>query len=100
MRSPHTRGLSTSPCRRVTSRPHRLTAGNVLNADLDSVLSSPRWAEASASIPRRTDPTACHPDCQPSNSDSCDPGKNDPCDPMGYAPTTLGAPAAAVPVLL
>lgn len=77
-----------------------LTAGNVLNAGLDSVLSSPRWAEASASIPRRKDPTACHPDCQPSNSDSCDPGKNDPCDPMGYAPATLGAPAAAVPVLL
>ncbi|MFB8401139.1 radical SAM protein [Streptomyces sp. NPDC055912] len=77
-----------------------LTAGSVLNVGLASVLSSPRWAEASASIPRRTDPTACHPDCQPSNSDSCDPGKNDPCDPMGYAPAMTGQPAAAVPALL
>ncbi|MER6196057.1 radical SAM protein [Streptomyces sp. NPDC001586] len=77
-----------------------LTAGSVLNASLASVLSGPRWAEVSASIPRRTDLTACHPDCQPSNSDSCDPGKNDPCEPMGYAPAMTGSPAAAVPALL
>ncbi|MDV9202529.1 hypothetical protein R6M67_46060, partial [Streptomyces sp. Wh19] len=77
-----------------------LTAGSVLDAGLASVLSGPRWAEASASIPRRTDPTACHPDCQPSNSDSCDPGKNDPCDPMGYAPAMTGPPAGTVPAHL
>ncbi|MGW3061758.1 radical SAM protein [Streptomyces goshikiensis] len=77
-----------------------LTAGNVQGAGPASVLSGPRWAEASASIPRRTGPTACHPDCQPSNSDSCDPGKNDPCDPMGYAPAEPGAPAVAVPALV
>ncbi|MFJ5635292.1 radical SAM protein [Streptomyces goshikiensis] len=77
-----------------------LTAGNVQSASLASVLSSPQWAAASASIPRRTGPTACHPDCQPSNSDSCDPGKNDPCDPMGYAPPAPGSPVAAVPALV
>ncbi|MFE6496295.1 radical SAM protein [Streptomyces sp. NPDC057748] len=77
-----------------------LTAGSVLDAGLAPVLSGPRWAEASASIPRRTGPTACHPDCQPSNSDSCDPGKNDPCDPMGYAPAMTGPPAATVPAHL
>ncbi|MFD7034025.1 radical SAM protein [Streptomyces sp. NPDC059917] len=76
-----------------------LTAGNVLDTGLAQVLSSSRWAEASASIPRRTDPTACHPDCQPSNSDSCDPGKNDACDPMGYAPAMTASPATAVPAL-
>lgn len=76
-----------------------LTAGSVLDVGLASVLSGPRWAEASASIPRRTDPMACHPDCQPSNSDSCDPGKNDPCDPMGYAPAAA-VPATVVPALL
>ncbi|MFF8617107.1 hypothetical protein [Streptomyces sp. NPDC015350] len=63
-----------------------LTAGRVLDAGLAQVLSGPRWAEASGSVPRRSGPTACHPDCQPSSSDSCDPGKNDTCDPMGYAP--------------
>ncbi|MEW2418125.1 hypothetical protein AB0953_31140 [Streptomyces sp. NPDC046866] len=77
-----------------------LNAGSVLYSGLACVLSSPRWAEASAGIPGRTGPTACHPDCQPSNSDSCDPGKNDPCDPMGYAPAAPGSPAAAVPALL
>ncbi|MFK0047736.1 radical SAM protein [Streptomyces sp. NPDC090741] len=77
-----------------------LTAGSVLDDGLDQVLSGPRWAEASGSVLRRTGPTACHPDCQPSNSDSCDPGKNDPCDPMGYAPAMTGSPAAAVPALL
>ncbi|MFF1717361.1 radical SAM protein [Streptomyces sp. NPDC058268] len=83
-----------------------LTAGSVLNADLQSVLSSARWAEACANVPRRRDPTACHPDCQPADSDSCDPGKNDPCNPMGYAPaatataTATATPAADVPTLL
>lgn len=77
-----------------------LTAGSVLDASLATVLSGQRWAEASGSVPRRSGPTACHPDCQPSNSDSCDPGKNDPCDPMGYAPAMTSSPAAAVPVLL
>ncbi|MFB7256886.1 radical SAM/SPASM domain-containing protein [Streptomyces nojiriensis] len=77
-----------------------LTAGNVRGTGLAAVLSGPRWAAASASIPRRTGPTACHPDCQPSNSDSCDPGKNDPCDPMGYAPAAPVSPAAAVPALV
>ncbi|MBM9624774.1 radical SAM protein [Streptomyces zhihengii] len=77
-----------------------LTAGNVQGAGLESVLSSPRWAQASASIPQRTEATACHPDCQPSDSDSCDPGKNDPCDPMGYAPLAPGSPAAAVSALV
>ncbi|MFE6274091.1 radical SAM protein [Streptomyces goshikiensis] len=77
-----------------------LTAGSVLDAGLAQVLSGPRWAEASASIPRPMGPTACDPDCQPAHSDSCDPGKNTPCDPMGYAPAMTGSPAAAVPALL
>ncbi|MCQ1582420.1 radical SAM protein [Streptomyces parvus] len=77
-----------------------LTAGSVLNADLESVLSSAQWAQASASVPRKTDPTACNPDCQPADSDSCDPGKNDPCNPMGYAPAVTASPAAGVPTLL
>ncbi|MEU6895890.1 radical SAM protein [Streptomyces sp. NPDC046557] len=77
-----------------------LTAGSVQHTGLAQVMSGPRWAEASASIPRRANPTACHPDCQPSNSDSCDPGKNDPCDPMGYAPAAPGSSAAAVPALV
>jgi sulfatase maturation enzyme AslB (radical SAM superfamily) len=42
-----------------------LTAGSVLNADLESVLSSAQWAEATASVPRKTIATACSPDCQP-----------------------------------
>ncbi|MFF3015402.1 SPASM domain-containing protein [Streptomyces sp. NPDC057939] len=75
-----------------------LTTGNVQEADLASVLSGPRWAEVSASVPRHTGPTSCHPDCQPANPDSCDPGKNTPCDPMGYAPAT-DSPVAAVPAL-
>ncbi|MFF8618259.1 radical SAM protein [Streptomyces sp. NPDC015350] len=77
-----------------------LTAGSVLNTDLESVLSSARWAEATTSIPRRTDPAACHPDCQPADSDSCDPGKNTPCNPMGYAPAVTGVPATGAPTLL
>ncbi|WP_167163144.1 radical SAM protein [Streptomyces sp. MBT27] len=76
-----------------------LTAGSVLNNSLETVLSSDRWAAAAASIPRRTNPTACAPDCQPADSDSCDPGKSTPCNPMGYAPTVTGTPAAADPTL-
>ncbi|MGW2990064.1 radical SAM protein [Streptomyces goshikiensis] len=76
-----------------------LTAGSVLNVGLAAVLSGPQWAQASANVPRRTGPTACHPDCQPADSDSCDPGKNTPCDPMGSTPTTPSQ-AAAVPELV
>lgn len=74
-----------------------LTAGNVLDAGLAQVLSGPRWARVSASIPRRPDSEPCHPDCQPSDSDSCDPGKSDPCAPVSYVPAGFGSSAAAVP---
>lgn len=77
-----------------------LTAGSVLTASLETVLSSVQWAQVSAKVPRKMDPTACHPDCQPSDSDSCDPGKNTPCNPMGYAPAVTGAPAVGVSRLL
>ncbi|MFI6645670.1 radical SAM protein [Streptomyces sp. NPDC050504] len=76
-----------------------LTAGSVLDTSLNAVLSSARWAEASASVPRKTDPTACAPDCQPADSDSCDPGKSEPCNPMGYAPAATGSPATDAPTL-
>ncbi|MFE1190129.1 radical SAM/SPASM domain-containing protein [[Kitasatospora] papulosa] len=65
-----------------------LTAGNVQGGSLETVLASPRWAEATASIPRRTGLKPCAPDCEPASSDSCAPAKGNPCGPMEFTPAS------------
>ncbi|MFF7098181.1 radical SAM protein [Streptomyces rubradiris] len=57
-----------------------LTGGSVKDAggSLAAVLSSPRWRELAASVPRSAGP--CPPDCSP-NDDSCGPSSGDTCDP-------------------
>ncbi|MGV9456359.1 radical SAM protein [Streptomyces sp. NPDC003635] len=49
-----------------------LTAGDVRHGSLKAVLSSPRWAEIAASIPRPHGADPCTPDCAP-NDDTCKP---------------------------
>ncbi|MFE7116609.1 radical SAM/SPASM domain-containing protein [Streptomyces sp. NPDC057654] len=62
-----------------------LTAGSVKHTSLASVLSSSRWAKATARVPLPA-PTACKPsDCEPAASDGCSPSKDKPCGPMGLS---------------
>ncbi|MGW1290529.1 SPASM domain-containing protein [Streptomyces sp. NPDC002586] len=58
-----------------------LTAGNVKNRSLASVLSSDRWAETAARIPRPTMAGPCAPDCAPNDDSSCGPDNSGPCGP-------------------
>ncbi|MFI6278123.1 radical SAM protein [Streptomyces sp. NPDC050988] len=58
-----------------------LTAGNVKDASLASVLASDRWAEVTASIPRRAGAAPCPPDCAPNDDSSCGPDNSGPCGP-------------------
>ncbi|MFF5538500.1 radical SAM/SPASM domain-containing protein [Streptomyces cinerochromogenes] len=55
-----------------------LTGGSVKDGSLAAVLSSPRWRQLAAGIPRSAGP--CPPDCSP-NDDSCGPSSGDTCDP-------------------
>lgn len=57
-----------------------LATGNVREASLASVLSSPEWAQARASVPVRTSADPCGPDCGPSDDSS---GGGGSCGPMG-----------------
>jgi len=58
-----------------------LTAGSVKDASLASVLASDRWAEVTASIPRRAGAALCPPDCAPNDDSSCGPDNSGPCGP-------------------
>jgi hypothetical protein len=58
-----------------------LTAGSVKDAGLASVLASDRWAEVTASIPRRAGAAPCPPDCAPNDDSSCGPDNSGPCGP-------------------
>lgn len=58
-----------------------LTAGNVKEETLASVLSGDRWAEVTASVPRRDGGTVCPPDCAPNDDSSCGPSNPGPCGP-------------------
>ncbi|MDN3260794.1 radical SAM protein [Streptomyces sp. CSDS2] len=55
-----------------------LTGGSAKDGSLAAVLSSPRWRELAASVPRSAGP--CPPDCSP-NDDSCGPSSGNTCDP-------------------
>ncbi|MFD7975287.1 radical SAM protein [Streptomyces sp. NPDC059071] len=57
-----------------------LGTGNVREASLASVLASPEWAQARASVPARTSADPCGPDCGPSDDSSSGGGS---CQPMG-----------------
>ncbi|MER7049269.1 radical SAM protein [Streptomyces jumonjinensis] len=59
-----------------------LTAGSVVGgASLASVFGSDRWAEVTASVPRRTDADPCPPDCAPNDDTQCGPEKGGVCGP-------------------
>ncbi|MFE4304869.1 radical SAM protein [Streptomyces sp. NPDC056891] len=59
-----------------------LTAGSVKGTSLASVLASERWAEVTASIPRRAAGAAlCPPDCAPNDDSACGPDNSGPCGP-------------------
>jgi sulfatase maturation enzyme AslB (radical SAM superfamily) len=58
-----------------------LTAGSVKDASLASVLASDRWAQVTASIPRRAGAALCPPDCAPNDDSSCGPDNSGPCSP-------------------
>ncbi|MFI1701498.1 radical SAM protein [Streptomyces bobili] len=58
-----------------------LTAGSVKDASLASLLTSERWAEVTASIPRRGGAALCPPDCSPNDDSSCGPDNSGPCSP-------------------
>lgn len=58
-----------------------LTAGSVKGVSLASVLASDRWAEVTASIPRRAGAAPCPPDCAPNDDSSCAPDNSGPCSP-------------------
>ncbi|MFD4243610.1 radical SAM protein [Streptomyces sp. NPDC058525] len=58
-----------------------LTAGSVKNTSLASVLASDRWAEVTASIPRRAGAALCPPDCAPNDDSACGPDNSGPCGP-------------------
>ncbi|MFD4320456.1 radical SAM protein [Streptomyces sp. NPDC058548] len=57
-----------------------LATGNVREMPLASVLASPGWAQARASVPARTSADPCGPDCGPSDDSS---GGGGSCQPMG-----------------
>lgn len=57
-----------------------LAVGNVQEAPLASILASPEWAQARASVPARTSADPCGPDCGPSDDSSSGGGS---CQPMG-----------------
>ncbi|MCX5231476.1 radical SAM protein [Streptomyces sp. NBC_00233] len=57
-----------------------LAAGNVRETSLASVLASPEWTQARASVPARTSADPCGPDCGPSDDSSSGGGS---CQPMG-----------------
>ncbi|MFJ3099781.1 radical SAM protein [Streptomyces hydrogenans] len=57
-----------------------LGTGNVREASLASVLTSPEWAQARASVPARMSADPCGPDCGPSDDSSSGGGT---CQPMG-----------------
>ncbi|MEU3862980.1 radical SAM protein [Streptomyces sp. NPDC028722] len=58
-----------------------LTAGSVREASLASVLASDRWAQVTASVPRRAGAAPCPPDCAPNDDSSCGPDNSGPCGP-------------------
>ncbi|MDX2557254.1 hypothetical protein [Streptomyces stelliscabiei] len=58
-----------------------LTAGSVKETSLASVLAGDRWAEVTASIPRRSGAAPCPPDCAPNDDSSCAPDNSGPCGP-------------------
>ncbi|MFJ8301254.1 radical SAM/SPASM domain-containing protein [Streptomyces sp. NPDC094447] len=57
-----------------------LGTGDVRGASLASVLASPGWAQARASVPARASADPCGPDCGPSDDSS---GGGGSCQPMG-----------------
>lgn len=56
------------------------TAGTVRERPLASILASPEWAQARASVPARMSADPCGPDCGPSDDSSSGGGS---CGPMG-----------------
>ncbi|MFJ5143033.1 radical SAM protein [Streptomyces sp. NPDC088707] len=57
-----------------------LATGNVQETSLASVLASPGWEQARASVPTRNSADPCGPDCAPSDDSS---GGGGSCGPMG-----------------
>ncbi|WP_145497513.1 radical SAM protein [Streptomyces sp. CFMR 7] len=57
-----------------------LATGSVRKTSLASVLASPEWQQARASVPARTSADPCGPDCAPSDDSS---GGGGTCGPMG-----------------